>query len=464
MGEAAAPSQEPPKPARRGNIVERKEALEISAYAGVNPSTGKKERLYERLPLDTPDREIQRRLTALVARGDEMARTRRLRRKEGGYVEPELKERPPGQRKVGEVLEAWWEAGAPGRAPNTRQFDRMALDCYLLPNIGELWLWQLRAVVIASDEVSRDLFDLSAFYEQLNKSGRVGRPGKDGKRTGKGGPLSWDYVRRIHGVLRVALGYAHRQWPRDLPENPAVGVNLPAPVERASTTPQPEELALFLPYLIEHHLEVAAFAVLVANGPRPLEISAIRHWEVDLAKHSLELIGEGVVIERIPGQSERWVVRSGTTEKRRKRSIVLDDLACSLLERVIEKKEQAARLAGQTLSGRSFVFSVYPDGSEPISPQAMSARFTKYVIRAIEDEKMQMPRMRLYDMRHFGITSLLRAGRSPAQVAYRFGTSERMIWERYSHAIPSDDASLATTIGAAWRFLLADAHAADGPS
>jgi integrase len=192
------------------------------------------------------------------------------------------------------------------------------------------------------------------------------------------------------------------------------------------------------------------FALLVASGPRPVETAAITRAQVDVDRASLSLDARGVVHTVGPDGREAWVVSAGETTKRRRRVVTLDERTLGALRRWLAFQQEACLAMGERLGPRALVFSLDPAGAEPISPKVFSSAFARAVDRAATSGVSLPDGFHLYDMRHFGITQLLRAGRPVAAVAKRFGTSARMIHARYEHAIPGDDAHLADTLGAVW--------------
>lgn len=446
----------------RGSVRRKGNGLELRAYAGTDPATGRADYLREPLPSSTPEREVNRRLTALVARADDLAATRRRRRRDGGHV-PRV-ERNPRRRTVSDALEGWWQDH--GQDLSGADTARTVIDAYLTPHLGGVALWRLRGKLDKDEaDLDPDLVDLSAFYRQLRAVGGPGRP--SGRR------LEPSAVLRIHGVLRGALAAAVRKgW---LPENPASAARLPRLEERESTTPDMEEMREFLAFLreprvvagykatrrtlggglvtyevpareVEPDTQLVAFALLVASGPRPQEVAAIRWGAFDLDAGRLSLTGEGVVRVKDDGQPEQWVVRRGETEKRRL-MISLDAYVLDVLREHRRRRLEAALSCGVSLGRKAFVFSNTPDGAENVAPHAITVAFERQVRRA----RAAVPEgMRLYDARHFGITQLLGRGVSVVEVARRFGTSPRMIHARYAHAIPGDDARAAEAMTAVW--------------
>lgn len=429
---------------RRGNVRIHKGSIEISAYAGINPATGRKERLSERLPPSTPNREVNKRLTALLARADELAAIRRLRRRDGSHVAlPELS-KGRHERTVRHALEAWWKAN--GQHLAGAGTARQHIDVYLRP-LWDVALGRLRTA-LDPDEAERDpdAVDLSAFYDELLTRGAVGRPGPDGKLTGRGRPLKPSSVKRIHATLHAALALAAgKGW---LPTgNPATGIRFPADDVEAAI-PEPGEMLRLVAFVAGGHIDTAAAALLVGNGPRPQEVAALTWTEVDFDTGRLSLAGRGVA--RVNTSPERWAVRSNPTDKRRRRTILLDQGTLDLLRRHRLRREEIALRCGLAISPRAFVFSDDADCASFMTPHSIGTSFTRWLDRAREAGLTVPAGMTLYDMRHYGITHALRRRVGVAEVARRFGTSQRMIHARYNHEIPGDDEAAAAAMAGVW--------------
>ena len=462
-----------PTPKQRGSIHARSDGrLELRAYAGKNP-VGSDPYLREYVPAGTSDTEIGVRLTALVARADDLAATRRRRRKEGGHAEPVVTRT---ERSTGAVLEAWYQAI--GRHLASASTVRTHLDAYLLPKLAGVAAWRLRGTVGEEERaVDPDLFDLSVFFDELLAKGSVGAPPDEaGHRRGAGQPLQPATVSKTKSYLSQALDHEIRRPGSKLTANPCATVTLPSIEDRESTTPEPDELAAFLPFLagttrvrsahtvtrkrkdgtpytftIPERIDreaadragrqLLAFALLVASGPRPQEVAALQRGQLDRTTGRLALEGVGVVDGKI--------VR-GETDKRRKRAIKLDPTVLAAVDAHLRAQDETALAFGKKLTRRSYIFATTPDCTAPVDPGTPSQAFDRIVAKAVAAGLPLPEDMRLYDMRHYGITQLLRKGRPVAAVAKRFGTSPKMIHQRYEHAIPGDDDGLADTLGDAW--------------
>src|ERR1044072_2499362 len=260
----------------------RGSSIELKAYAGTDPATGKQQYIYALVPADTGKRELDRRVRALDARAQGMAESRRQRRRDPSAV-PKPR-RPTAGRTVGEAVEAWWKhhgsklAGAPKVRP--------LIDGNILPELGDVKI-TLVAGTAPDDPAERDddLVYLSERWEEIRLTAR-----KNGDE-----PLKPSVIHKLHGIVGSALRRAG---------HPIPDPGLPSMGEQTETTPLPEEMAAFMPYLAAQarstkpytttrrvrgsaefvtyevpgrvvepsamELMLEVFALLVAAGPRPV--------------------------------------------------------------------------------------------------------------------------------------------------------------------------------------------------
>lgn len=443
-------------PAERGTMRVNKGAVELSAYAGFDPAAGRAQRIYDRLPLAASELEIKRRRTALVAKADKMIDARKDRKANPYAADPVASADP--HRTVADALEAWWSAHGVHLEGGQ---ERGLMDRHLIPTLGAVELWRLRPAVDPDLAAADDLVDLTDFFTEL-------RPLK--KET-----FRPDTVRLIRNVLRGAL--AREVGTGGLESNPAVGVKLPRGEDRESTTPEPAQAAAFFAFLaaphtqaaqtvtrrvarstetvtyelpertVEHDADAAvrSYAGLVMAGPRPQEVSALRRGNYDVDTGRLRLLAEGIVWVKKKGQPGEWVHRRGETVKRRKRTIVLPGDLRADLKVMMAAQDEMAAACGAVLDRRSYLFTHDPDGSGWMNPQVAGRSFSKAVDRALAAGIDIPEEMRLYDMRHFGITRLVRARRDIPTIAKRYATSAEMIYRVYAHG--SDDDDLADDLG-----------------
>jgi integrase len=455
---------------QRGHVRPKGNRLELRAYAGVNPVTGRADYLSDTLAVDATEKQIIVALTTLVGRADDLAATRKRRRKEGGHAPPVVASQ--GERTVGAILEAWYEAHA--RHLASASTARTHLDSYLLPKLADVAAWRVRGTVGPEEAaIDPDLFSLAAFFDGLLASGSVGS-GKT--RKNKGQPLDPGTVGKTKRYLAQAFDQEIRRPGSTLTANPCATVRLPGVEDRESTTPEPDELEVFLPFLLgttrvraAHTVtrkrkdgtpytftiparvdreaadragrQLLAFALLVASGPRPQEVAALQRGQLDRTTGRLALEGVGVVDGK---------VCRGETDKRRRRVIKLGARALAAVNDHLRAQDELALMFGKKLTRRSYMFATAPDCLKPVDPDGPSQAFSRIVEKAVAAGIPVPEDMRLYDMRHYGISTLLRKGKDPAGVAKRFGTSTTMLHQRYEHCIPGDDDGLADTLDDAW--------------
>ena len=168
---------------------------------------------------------------------------------------------------VGELLERWFEFAARDFSPKTVKETRGFIDRNLLPTLGPVPLSKLRAS------------DLDRFYRKLQTSGGVG-----------GRPLAPGTVRRIHGILRRALGQGLTWgW---IGINPAVATTPPRVPKFDIKPPSGAEVAQVLRRAAETSPELECFLVLsAATGARRSEIVALRWNDVDLVGQTVATVG-----------------------------------------------------------------------------------------------------------------------------------------------------------------------------
>lgn len=373
----------------KGFMRQRGDAWELRVYLGRDPVTGKQR--YASRTVRAGKRAAQRALANMVTDAERGLSVRTTAT-------------------AGELLEAWFDQAVRDFSPKTVRETRGFIDRNLLPEIGAVPLTRLKAS------------DLDRFYRRLQTSGAAG-----------GGALAPATVRRIHGILRRALGQGVKWgW---------IGVN-PAAATTPPRVPQPEikppsgnELAGVLKRATESSPELACFLVLAAaTGARRSELVALRWSDVDL----------DVGIVRI----ERGVVNGpdGLVEKDTKthtaRRVALDSRTVGIVRLHQSRMAERAELFGVTFAASSFVFSNAVDGSEPWYPDSVSRAFK----RLCAEEGLSG--IRLHDLRHFVATQLLSAGVDVRTVAGRLGhRNAATTLNVYAHFLEDSDRAAADVIG-----------------
>lgn len=373
----------------KGFIRRRGDASELRVLLGTDPVTNKKR--YASRTARSGKRDAQRVLNEMVTE-----------------AEQDLSVRTSAT--VGELLERWFEFAARDFSPKTVKETRGFIDRNLLPTLGSVRLSKLRAS------------DLDRFYRQLQSSGGVGDR-----------PLAPGTVRRIHGILRRALGQGLRWgW---IAINPAVATTPPRVPQPDIRSPSSAEVGRVLRRAAETSPELACFLMLsAATGARRSEVIALRWSDIDLPNRTVA-ISRGVVTGP-----------NGLVEKDTKthaaRRVALDDRALVVLADHAKHMHANAAACRITLAENAFVFSSAVDGSEPWYLDSVSRSFQ----RLCKQEGLQG--VRLHDLRHFVATQLLSAGVDVRTVAGRLGHRDAATTLNvYAHFLEQSDRAAADVMG-----------------
>lgn len=437
-------------------IVQRGNSIQIRAYAGVDPATGKPDRLLRSVPASTGKRELDRIVRAVQAEADVLAQTRRARARDPrsrASSPPAVDTVKPEDVTFRIAGEAWYKAHAEQLDPSGRQTPRIHLDHYLYPYIGDVALWRFRGVIDRAVVHDPDLVSLAELWTELMTSGKVKRKKDAEGRELPAEGLGRETLQRTRGVARQVFAYALTKGWGHLTGNPVTEAPLPKGSARTSTTPQAEDAAAFFARLEDETPALYTFGLFVASGPRPTEVYPIRWANLDLAASTAKVGAEGAVRVWQPAEAkaEQFIIASGDTHKRRHRTIRLDPVTADALKALRRRAVENAMAAGVTLPDSAFVFTPTVDGSAMFNGSWATRAFGRAVTRA-RAAGYDLPQgIRLYDVRHLAITTALENGHPVADVAQRFGTSARTIYARYAHAIPGNDEKIAASMGALWK-------------
>jgi integrase len=250
-----------------------------------------------------------------------------------------------------------------------------------------------------------------------------------------GRPLEPATERQIHAIIHRALTQA-RKW-KLMTSNPADDTTRsPVPMPEVDV-PTPRDVARVLntALALDRQLGVFTWMAMITQGRRG-EAAGI-HWRaVDLEAGELRIEGS---LE----SGRRW---KPYPKNRKGRTLRLDPLTLALLWDERELQEANADRFDTTLVDEAWLFAdpLSPDGSKPMDPDLLSKRFHKLCDRL----GVRMYR-NLYGLRHYGATSLVKAGVDIRTVAGRLGNDPAVTLRRYAHVV--SDADLAAVTGLAER-------------
>ena len=335
-----------------------------------------------------------------------------------GHYDDKLRPDDPSETLHGFLL-GWLEAREGSVRARTLYGYRYSIENRINPAIGDLPL----------PDVSPDV--LTRFFTDLYKQG-----GKNGK------ALSPRTVRKIHSVLRNALEMAVAR--ELIPSNPArnkiVRESLPkrntgpdAPtngrtVDEYTILPQ-DRYGAFLEAAKDNKLG-AYFTLILATGLRPGEARALRWSDYD---------GAHVTVNRtLVDHGDLFHFEKPKTDKSR-RTVTLPLWATDALERHRKEQAEQREKAGAAWQDNDLIF---PD--EAGRPLRQWHTYDSW--DAMRDA-LDLPEMRIYDLRHTCLSNLLAAGHSPVAVSKQAGhATVTLTLDTYGHAVPGSMEAMAGTM------------------
>ncbi len=331
---------------------------DIQVSAGRDPGTGKRRRLTRRV--HGSEKDAERALTALQHEADTG--------KHGGTMAS-----------CATVIERWWDLYRDELSPTTARRYRQIIDGHLLPRWGTSRINEL------------DISELSAWFRSLHRAG-----------------LAPATVRQIRAVFRRALEEAVRwEW---IDTNPIKkSTTVPVPRHRLEATAPAVVLRLFHAAIdLDEDFGVWVY-VAATTGMRRSEMAGLLWRDVDLD-------GGKLVVRRAIVQVGRDLVVKATKTEDSARRMRLDADTLKVLRAHRARVEPLA--PGGVFGEEALVWSTSPDGSEAVSPDAITQTWRRLCKR--EDVKG----VRLHDLRHFMATQAITAGMDIARVSQRLGHSQ----------------------------------------
>ena len=325
------------------------------------------------------------------------------------YLTRRLRERDLGRDLEGakitlnEYLDRWLETAVKPRVrEKTCQDYEGMLRRYVRPSLGERLLMALRPL------------DLQTTYQQMMQRG-----------------LSARTIRYTHAVLRTAMRQAG-SW-RLLLECPADGVKLPL-------QPRPEMQALTVEQ-VRVFLQAAlatphgpALAVAVATGMRPSEYLGLKWQDIDWPRQTVSVVRS---LRRLNG---RWCF-ADTKRSRSRRPIKLQSWVADILHDLNMSMTTTTTSNNPFPAGIDLVFRTA--SGHPVNADGLAKHF-RSILKAAD-----LPRIRLYDLRHTAATLALAAGVSPKVVSEQLGhASAAFTLDTYAHVLPHMQDEAATKVEA----------------
>ena len=263
---------------------------------------------------------------------------------------------------------------------------------------------------------------ISGLYAGLMENGS--RRGK----TPKG--LSAKTVNYVHRIFKHAMSDAVR-WGL-LAKNPVELVDPPRARHTEMKAWNPEEARTFVDTVADDRLS-ALWVLLISTGLRRGEALGLKWADIDFDRCT-------VAVRRTHSTVGYEVISEEPKTAKSRRVVSIDRTTLEALR--VHRKEQVGErlLVGPAWEEHDSVFTT-PVGSR-LHPDDVSKVFNKLITN------LDVPRIRLHDLRHTMATIALAAGVHPKVVSERFGhATVSMTLDIYSHVIQGMQAEAAEMIG-----------------
>lgn len=308
---------------------------------------------------------------------------------------------------LGDYLQEWLERRRSQLRPTTLRCYRQAVRSYVLPHLGEQRLSQLDRVLL--EEVYADLLEAGGLH---------------------GKPLSVRTVRLAHKVLHRAL--------RDavvdglLERNPSELARVPkrdpeeVEVDDELQVWTAAQVVRFLELVDEHPLR-ALWHLAIGTGARRGELLGLRWDDVDLEAQTITI--------RRALTNEGGVARLLGTKTSCVRTVSVTDPVIEALQRRREQQDADRAAAGTAFDDADCWGLVFTDlTGAAVAPMEVTMEFRRLV------RELDVPVIRLHDLRHTHATLLLSHGVPIKVVSDRLGHSTiAMTMDTYAHTMPAMD-------------------------
>ena len=298
----------------------------------------------------------------------------------------------PSKQTVRDFLGVWIDTIKPEVALTAWTNYGEVVERYVLPYLGAKRLADLSPM------------DIKRWHGELLDHGR-----RDGT------PLAVNSVKLAHRVLHRALADGVR-W-NVLPTNPVSSVRVPKGEHHEMTVWTSEEARRFLDSLTDDRLR-GLWALALHTGMRRGELAGLRWSDVDLEAATL------TVAQQRTTAGKQTVTT--TPKARSQRQLLLAASTVKVLRDHQQRQQQERERAGVAWVESGYVF--VDEGGTPLLPQ----RLTKMFATAIG--RVDVPKIRLHDVRHTMATTALEAGVHPKVVQEQLGHATIAVtMDIYSH-------------------------------
>jgi integrase len=317
----------------------------------------------------------------------------------------------PGVTTLGEYLTEWLAAMESNVVDTTFRAYEQSMRNWVVPRLGSVRLADVTPM------------HLRSLQTELLRGGRV-----DG--TGGLAPRSVASCRR---VLSQSLKDAVR-WGL-LIRNPMDAVDPPRVVDAEMVTWSDAQARVFLDAVAGDRL-YAMWVLFLTTGVRRGELAGLRWDDVELDRATM-----AIVRNRVSAGRGKAVSTHQPKTRRGRRNVALDVTSVEVLRRHRSAQLEERMRLGPAWVDSGFVFCGV-DGAA-LHPDTITATFKSII------GDLDVPQIRLHDLRHTSATLALKAGVHPKVVSERLGHAAVSITlDLYSHVLDGMQAEAAEQIGA----------------
>lgn len=364
--------------------------IEIRAYAGRDPLTGKVRNLYDRLPGDAEPEQVVYATARLQERADAL---------KGRSIPFTVKS----------AIEYYFDCIDPDHSATTMDAYRSNARCYIYPFIGDRKLDDLQP------------FEISKLYQHLLDEG-----GKDAN------PVSTSTVAKLHSWIKPAFDYLVGLGIAE--QNPFAYVKRPREIQDEAFALSEIDLNVLTSYLSkasrvdsdEFDMLNVALLLCLNTGVRRGELAGFRVGDYKPRTSSITVKSNLV-------QTTKGLVRKVPKSKHSRRNISLSPGMCDVLDAYLSWQSYMLDAHGIRQRGDTPLFCDY-DGS-PVHPR-MYAKHLRFLVDKLGLDKS----IHLHTLRHTHATTLLDLGVNIKTISERLGHSDVGVTLRiYSHVLPGRD-------------------------
>ncbi|MCY9734681.1 site-specific integrase [Paenibacillus alvei] len=247
--------------------------------------------------------------------------------------------------------------------------------------------------------------------------------------------LSVGSIKKVHVIIMDALNRAV-QWGK-IPQNVATTVKLPQGKKVKFQVWNEYQLRTFLDAAANDQYFIA-FELAASTGMRKSEILGLLREDVDLNTKIIS-VRQAYTI------SENGYDFDDTKSDSSERSISLFPNTVELLKQHFEKQNEQKNELKKIYTDYGLV--VQTAKGTPVNQRNLMRNYYR-IVKEIQNEHPDFPKIRFHDLRHTHATLLLKAGIHPKIVQERLGHSSiNVTLDTYSHVLPNMQEAVLRSIG-----------------